>query len=235
MTTALDIITGALLDLGIGQQGQVPDGAQADHGLKLLNDLLQSLSNERLMINTEAGVDLTLTGASSYTWGLTGDINLAPCQKVTGATFKLNNIDYFVDVITQPEYDNIPMKTLNGGSVSLVYVNYSYPSSLFNTVYVWPQSTVGTLNLNYWSSLTSLASLTTAVVLPSGYERMLRLCLAVELMPSYGMPNQMIIEMAIEAKASIKRINQRTQVLTTTTPISGNMNNTGTYRIRRGF
>jgi hypothetical protein len=70
--------------------------------------------------------------------------------------------------------------------------------------------------------LTAFASLMTAVALPTGYERLLRYCLAVEMMPEYGIQNQQIMGMMVDAKAKIKRTNSRNTVLQVNLPYGNN-------------
>jgi len=58
--------------------------------------------------------------------------------------------------------------------------------------------------------------------LPPGYERALRLNLAVELMPEYQVANQQVAAMARQAKAGIKRTNS--------VPITSNLGLSGGRR-----
>ena len=75
MATALDIITGALRDIGILDAIEIPSDEDAAVGLTYLNDLLEAWSNEGLTVYTQSQNSLTLTGAASYTVGSGGTFN----------------------------------------------------------------------------------------------------------------------------------------------------------------
>ena len=53
-TTANDIVTGALLNIGAYSLGDPADNNIANLGLNLLNDLLDSLSNDEAFVYTQA-------------------------------------------------------------------------------------------------------------------------------------------------------------------------------------
>jgi hypothetical protein len=145
-----------------------------------------------------------MTGATSYTFGSSGTINSARPISIDSAYFTLSGYDYPVDLINVDQYQAISDKTTTGDIVDRVYINYTYPLA---TVYVYPQPSSGTLNLTSTKPLTEQATSATVLSMPVGYERMLRLNLAVEMMPQYGVMNQAIVMMAMKSKQDIKRVN----------------------------
>jgi hypothetical protein len=136
--------------------------------------------------------------------GSGGTFNTARPVTVKSAYFTSGGYDYPVAIINRDQYEAIVDKDATGDIPGCVYVNYTYP---YATVYLYPVPSSGTLNLPSDKPLTEQATAATVLSMPQGYERALRLNLAVELMPQYGIMNQAIIAMAMKAKADIKRIN----------------------------
>ncbi len=73
MSLASDIITDALTAISEISRGQGPSPEDLANGLFLLNNLLDSMSTDRLSIYAVKKLDLTLTiGKQDYTIGPTG-------------------------------------------------------------------------------------------------------------------------------------------------------------------
>lgn len=233
MATANDIITRAYKMAGILGEGEVMTSDLADDGLVYLNDLMQGLSNEQNMIFQNTEESITMTGATSYTWGSGGTINTARPQKITGAFFRLNgtNVDYPVDVLTKDEYDGIGEKTITTDILNYVYLYNSYPLA---ELFVYPVASNGTLHITTWKALSEFATGTTAVSLPNGYERMLKIVLADEIGLEFGRSNPELTRRAIDAKAWIKRLNNKPKVASIYLPVSGN-GYYDSYSIKRGY
>ena len=199
----------------------------AQDGLVYLNDVLTGLSNESLVIYADTLDSLPMTGATSYTFGTGGVLDSARPVTVKNVYFRnTDNIDYPVDMITSDQYDSIYLKTVSTGIPTCVYITADYPLA---NVFVWPLSSTGTLYFMSNKPLTAFASLSSTVSLPPGYERLLRYCLAVEIMPEYGVFNQQVVGMMADAKAKIKRTNSRSSVLQVNLPYG--MNNGSGLRI----
>lgn len=219
MTTALDIITRSLKDLGVLDSIEVPSADQSADGLVFLNDLIQSWANENLMINAITQYAFTATGAASYTMGAGGTwdtVTDAP-PHIQSAFYTVNSVDYPIELCNIEEYNSIPSKNVTGTLPQVMCVVASYP---LNVVYLWPQPSTGTVTIIADAVLTSLPLLTTVLSMPNGYERALRLCLSVEMMASYGLPSQNLVAMAMQAKAGIKRINHVSNILTSDVPVN---------------
>lgn len=204
MTTALNIIERALLDLTVLGDGEVASAQQASDGLVYLNDLIESWANEGLLINQIITDDFTVSGAASYTMGTGGDINTTRPIHIKSVYFTSSGVDYPVDIVSREEYEAITIKTNGSTYPYMVYPDYAYP---LVTIYQYPVPSGGTLHISSEKPLTAMSTTATALALPPGYERALRLNLAVELMPQYGYQNAQIIAMAEDAKRKIKRTN----------------------------
>lgn len=224
MTTALQIIERACRMAGISASGETLSADIANDGLIYLNGVLDSLSNENLAIYSDVLDELPMTGATSYTYGTGGDLNEARPQSVNYVYYRMGTIDYPVDIVTSDQYNSIALKTLSTSIPTVVFIEPDYPLC---TVKVWPQSSTGSLFFNAKKPLTTLTSLTTALSMPIGYERLLVLCLATEIMPEYGIQNQQVIAMMTKAKADLKRTNSRPSVLTVSLPFGASANGGG--------
>lgn len=223
MTTALQIIERGYRTAGILASGESASADMAQDGLVYLNGILEGLSNESLAIYSDTQDTLALTGATSYTYGDGGDIDSARPVSIVSVFFRsTDNIDYPVQLITLEEYNSIYSKTISTGIPSVMYYEPSYPLA---TLSLWPLASSGTLYINANKPLLNLSTYNTVLSLPVGYERLLRYCFAVEVMPEYGISNPQIIAMMTDAKASIKRTNQKHSVLSVNLPFGARQAN----------
>jgi len=218
MTTALDLITRSLKDLSVLDSIETPSADQAADGLVFLNDLISAWSNEGCMVYTQTPNVLTLTGSQAYTVGSGGTFNTPRPIVPIYAYYALSGVDYPVEIITGEQYSRITYKA-SGGIPTCIAFNTDVPLS---TMYIYPVPSTGTLVVVSQSPMTGLATLTTVLAFPNGYERAFRLSLDVEMMPTYGAFNQQLVAMAEDAKAAIKRINYRPGILTPRVPLGRN-------------
>jgi len=225
MATAGDLINIALRTCGALASGETADYSMANDALVKLNHLLESLSNENLIIYQDTYDSIVLDGSQTYTFGTSGtpDINTARPTRIHAAEWRDdNNIDYPVDIITAGEYDVISDKYFQSDILTYIYINQTYPNA---TIYVYPVSSSGTLLLRSNKPFTAFAGLTTSVSFPPGYERMLIYGLASELMIEYGLANQAIEQRYIESKADLKRTNTNPATMRVSVPFGRNRGN----------
>lgn len=206
MATAQQIINRALTSIGVLASGETATANQSADALVSLNDLLQAWSNDGLLVSGQTIISKAMSGAASYTIGSGGDINTSRPTEFDNIYYSLNSVDYPVKIVTLEEYDSIPNKSVTGTIPDIVAFRFGYP---LITMYIYPQPSSGTLYLETFKPLTEFASLATSASFPVGYERALRLNLAVELMPEYGIDNPTLVGMALEAKNALKRTNYR--------------------------
>jgi hypothetical protein len=207
MTTANDIINRALRSLSVIGQGESADQDQAADALVCLNDMVSSWANESLMLYQVSQDSITLTpGKKDYTIGEGAfDINSARPVSIEQAFIRMLGVDYPVTIIDRQRYESIVLKSTTSTFPAWLYYDTGFPSS---TLRIWAAPTqANTLVVDSLKPLQSFPALSSAVSLPPGYERALRLNLAVELMPEYRVSNDKIDIMARDAKAGIKRIN----------------------------
>ncbi|MEK9722462.1 MAG: hypothetical protein VW405_03110 [Rhodospirillaceae bacterium] len=213
-----DAITAALQDLGVVAAGEVPAPEDSALALSRVNDWLDALATE----------GLTMYGRTRTTWALTSGVSaysIGSGQTVavvrpTGPEAILNigyqdtSLSPVTEYLsgrplTEDAFASISEKTFESTYPTAWYYNPLYP---VGTLTCWPVPTSTTLEgvLYTANPLAEFASLTDTVALPPGYRRFLRTNLAVELAPSFQVqPSPVAVELAVAAKAAIKRANTR--------------------------
>jgi hypothetical protein len=218
MTTAVDLITLALKDigaLGIGQSISADDTADA---LATLNMMLGQWQGERLSVYHLVDTAIPSTGAQSYTVGTGGNFNVQRPIKINAAYARLNAgsatpIDYPVTIIdAREDYARIALKALQSFP-SYAYYDPAYP--LGNLIfYPVPDSTFQ-LHIVTMEALPQFAAPATVINLPPEYMAAIRYNLALYLAPSYQIdPQRSLVGLALNAKRVIKRMNWQPQSMT---------------------
>jgi hypothetical protein len=203
MPTARTIIRGALTDLGVVSAEEPLSASQCEDGLDLLNQLLDSLSTERLWIyHTPESVLTWPAGAQTRTWGVGGDIPTArPIKLAQHASYRdVSGYDYPLTVsLTQEEYAQISWKAMPSSWPQALYYAPTVP---LGTLQCWPVPDMEVSIVVYpWVPLEQFAALDDSVELPPGYTRALRTGLALEAAPSYGVqPSPLLVRHAQESK-----------------------------------
>ncbi len=217
MSTVRDLVTASLLDLGAIASGEAATAAEAADSFRALNLLLESWRLESLLVYAITTTTLTLTGASSYSWGPSGAINGTRPVHLDHAVQRTGSgataVDFPLAIFTAEEYERIGLKALTSSIASGVYLDHAYPLA---SLFPWPIPPSGDSLLLYpWTPLTAFASLDTTVALPPGYERALQAALAVEIAPMFRdcQVTPALAEKAVYAKALLKTINAHPRLL----------------------
>ncbi len=211
MSTALTIITKAMLKAGILTKSEVPASDEANDALDTLNDILSSWSNESLMAYARVTESFPLSsGTASYTIGAAQTFNTTRPIFIAQAYVKQGTTSYVVSVEPDEIYQSIVDKTSQGTPLLINYTN-EFPTATIN---VYPVPTAGyTLYLTSEKELVQL-TLNQTVSLPPGWNRALIYNLAMELAPEYGQqPNAMVMKIAGDAKGAIARAVLKTRTM----------------------
>ena len=122
----------------------------------------------------------------------------------------VGNPDYPIAVLSEEDYAQIGVKTINGPWPRAVYYQPSIP--LGNITY-WPIPGACEVHLLADTLLQQFVTLSDTITLPQGYKMALRWNLAELMMPSYGVIDesqaQLIMKNAAAAKALLKRTNMQ--------------------------
>lgn len=220
MTTAQDIIQDALESMGVYAPGETITDSDAERALTVLNDMLDSWSNESLtcFATLEQSVALTVNKAV-YTLGSGGDVSVRPIRIIEGVGAAYvqdsNNNNYPVDVVPRDKWNLIGNRgsTVTSNVPDMIFFDSQFPLANLN---VFPTPNTGGYTL-FWDSylaLSEFATLTTAVSLPPGYLIALKRNLAVEAWPYFkddkSTPSPILLESASKAKGNVRRSNIRT-------------------------
>lgn len=210
MATAQTLIDRACRLIGALESGESATAAESADALVALNALIESWQTEKLFVYAMVDTALTLTpNDGSYTVGPSGNFNLTPRPpKIEDIYVRDSDIDYPIQLVEMERWNVIPDKTVTSNIPQMAYYE---PTLATGTLQLWPiPDTANSLHIVTWTTLSSLAALGTTVTLPQGYERALTYALAIELAPEFGKEaSATVVEIAREAKANIKRINNR--------------------------
>ena len=218
MTTALDLITGAMDDAGIIGVGQTPLAEDTNKALTRLNAMIAQWSRRRWLVYHLVDVVFTGTGALSYSIGPGGDINASRPDRIEAGYFRQlaglpgNNVDYPLYVLqSREDYNQIVLKTMTSVP-AYVFYDSDFP---LGHVYVWPlPNSTYEMHLSVKPPLQSFPTLDTTFNLPPEYEECIRLNLAVRLRVAYQLgPDAGLIGLAKVALNTIKNTNAQIPLL----------------------
>lgn len=216
MSTAGDIINGALKTLGILAEGETASAETSQDALEAMNLMIDSWSIERLAVfSTQDQVLTWPQGERTRTLGPTGDLVGNRPVMVDDATYfkdASTGISYGIKIINQQQYDGIAVKTVTSTYPQVMWINMDMPNI---SVYLYPVPTKA-LEFHFVSvtELTQPATLATTLVIPPGYARAFKYCLCLEICNQFGMePPPNIQRLAISSKRAIKRINNPDDIM----------------------
>ena len=210
MTTALDQIKGAMRLLGMLAEGEEPSAAAAQDGLMAMNQMLDSWSTERLAVfSTQDQMFTWPPNTISRTLGPTGDfVGNRPVLLDDSTYFRdpSNGISFGIKILNQQQYNGIAVKTVTSTYPQVIWTNMNMSNM---DMYIYPVPTKA-LEWHFVSvtELVEPATLATNLVVPPGYLRAFRYCLACEMAPEFGVePAPEVRRVAMYSKRNLKRIN----------------------------
>lgn len=217
METAEGCIQESLEMLGVYAPGETMTAADSSRGLTVLNDMLDSWSNESLSCFAVAQQSLTLVpGQPSYTIGTSGGANVPLTRPIRlrsgpGAAYIQDNNQniYGVDVITQAQWNLRGSRNTNSNFPDVLFYDPQFPLGILNFD---PIPNIGyTAYFDSFLQLSDFATLTTQVSLPPGYVLAIKANLAVALQPYFATSqlSPIVVARAADSKANIKRSNIR--------------------------
>jgi hypothetical protein len=167
------------------ESGEAPTTDEQTDALAVLNQLLDSWSIQGLAVyRREFSPYVTAASQASYVIGAGEEWDGARPTAIAEAYVTIDGYDYGLRVLTDSEYASEPNKTLESSVPESIYYDPAYPDG---RVYVVPvPDTALTITLVHDEAFTALASVSTSLSFPPGYERALRYALAVELAPEFG-------------------------------------------------
>ena len=228
MSTAKDIVDGALRELGVLAAGEDSSAEDSSHGFSRLNRFLDRLTLDGLSAYVIARNTWTLvSGTGTYNVGTGQDVAIAIPVWVERIGFIDTSTspvtEYGLHRLTEDEWASIPLKTQEATFPS----DYRYSRQDLSTSQIdfFPVPTSSTLQgvIYHRARLNQLTALSTTVTLPAGYEEMLITNLAVLLAPSFNtQASQDLREAARMSLAAVKIANvMPTELTPETTAVFG--------------
>lgn len=211
MTTAYDIIHGALRKIGAIAVGETLAPEDSTTGLEQLNAMLDLWSTEHLAVfnNNEYVLQLQ-AGKSTYSVGAGADFDMPRPLRLSGAYTRLQptgtTVDYPCAEVDFTRWAKIGVKSQPGPWPKVMYFNTSFPLA---ELIFWPVPSQNA-EFHLWADMvfSQFANLTDTVSLPQGYMLALQTNLALLLAPEYGMqPAPELVETARATKKAIKALN----------------------------
>jgi hypothetical protein len=216
MTTAGELIDGALRLLGMLAEGETPSAATSQDALFAMNQMIDSWNTERLSVfSTQDQVFSWTPNLIHRTLGPTGDfVGNRPIQLDDSTYFKdpASGISYGIKIINQQQYDGIAVKTVTSTYPQVMWINMDYPNI---DMYVYPVPTK-VLEWHFISitELDQATDLATTLSFPPGYLRAFRYNLACEIAAEFGVePSPQVSRIAMASKRNLKRINNPDDVM----------------------
>lgn len=230
MTKVRDILTDALLELGVIDPTESIGADAAKAAMRSLNRMIESWANEELMIVTKDRLTFALVGGQqSYTIGVGGDFNttypVRPGQ-IDLISVVVNNVEIPIEPLNDEQWRDVTVKNTPSTFPLQVWASGNYPLNVLN---FWPVPTSpNPLILTVWGQITAFTSINDDVVLPPGYEEALIYNLAGRLAPSYGVTvSPVTVSLAQSSKAAIKKMNWEPTYRTSDGYFSAGMNTIG--------
>jgi len=204
MAIAKDLINRSRRLIGSLGRGEVATDAEYVDDLYALNSYMDQLWIDKLAVFNIQEESLTVT-TISHTVGPTGDTVIVRPVTIESAVQTDNNIDYPINVLTEPQYRIIAAKTVTSTIISDLYYEPLMPDG---KLFFYPvPSTSVTVKIRSRARIEAFTILET-ISLPPGYEDMLAYNLAVNLAPEYQRQVPPVVATkAATTLANIKRLN----------------------------
>lgn len=211
MTTALQLISGALEIVSSVSPGEAIDSGEAGSVLATLNRMLKAWSAEDLMPPFRTIESFSITsGVGSRTIGSGAQVNTVRPDDITGAYWREGDQDYPVYVrMTKEEYNAISQKSSTGRPEALYY-DTQFPIGVI--YFDRTTDATRTLFLESLKPFNSFTTLQTSMDLPGEYEETIIYQLVRRIAPGYGFvvqPGSDLDKLIVESEERIKRKNFR--------------------------
>ena len=211
MTTARDMINSAARLINIIQQNESLNDDEMNTAKYALNAMIESWSNNRLMIFNIAEHVFPLTGQKTYTLGAGGDWDVERPMNIECAYARLQpnspqQLDIAMQSLTVEQYAGIAVKNTPSTFPFAFYDNGNFP---LREISLFPiPNGPADIVLWLWEPLIDLTNIDAEVRYPPGYERAFRFNLACELAAEYGKTvAPEVTQRAINSKLELERLN----------------------------
>lgn len=199
-----DIVAGATAAYTVGSGSILTDS----DGLIPLNTTVLAFDSLAQTVTMSANATGTSQGADTITYTVPGDFPFIRPLRITHGFTRFNNLDFTLDVMeTEAQYTSILYKAQPGPWPTVAWYNNTFPYGLLN-VYQTPGN--GAAVHLFSTGILANFTLQQVLIMPQGYNRMLKWILAKELCAEFGFPLSPAIKTnAQESMDLIKALNAR--------------------------
>lgn len=228
-TTVRETLNAVLRKINAIQPGEVPTDDDLSISLESLEQLVDSWSNDKLLIYTMNPYYFVATpGKQIYTLGPGGDWNTERPMQIQQAyvrynaqvgsgdppviSFPSNTADLPIAIANDSQWASIPVKQLQTVFPTILYDDGNYP---LRNIYLYPiPNTTQVIALWLWQPLDNFTNLDDPIEFPPGYERALIYNMACELAPEFGksVPED-VLETAMDSKMALAAVNSDPQMM----------------------
>lgn len=207
--TGQQLVNAAMLDANILASGETPSTDESNDVFLKLNELLASWSSADLDVFATVKAVFNLTAnTGSYTIGPAATFNTTRPQAITQANCITGNggLYFPIQILSAQDFSKIIERNSTQQIIKALWYDNQYPTG---TIYIAPLPSGATsIELFMWQQLAQLANLAATFDMPPGYERAVRLNLAVEICPMFGKPpDQLLLDRAMAALGTIRALN----------------------------
>lgn len=215
ITTVRKLVTGSMRLLNLVQANDVPTDTEIQVGVKALNVLLDSWSNDKLLIyKIQPYYFETIGGQQEYTLGPGGQWNIPRPMRIEEAYVNLTSnqgnglqtTSLPISLANDSQWASIVTKRVTTQIPNILYDNGNYPNRTIS-LYPIPTGTI-TIVLWLWQPLLTFNSIDDEVSFPKGYAKAIKFNLACELAPEYGRPPGAIVkDTAVNTRMALAALN----------------------------
>lgn len=197
--------------IGEKARGDTLDSNEQVEVLYELNSMMDSWSIERLMCYQVLQESFALTNnVVSYTIGPGATFNTVRPTKIVDPCFTRDssNLDTPLEIFNAEAYGSIVQKSAGRTYPTWLFYDSAFTSSGFATISIYPAPISNlTLYINSWKQLQNFSNVSTALLLPPGYQLAIESNFAVHLAAGQVEISPEVIKIAKESKAAIKGVN----------------------------
>lgn len=182
MTTARDLVTGALRKINAVGKGASLDADEAADALSVMNQMLSMWSVSGGMIYAETIETFNLTsGDGEYTIGSGANFNTTKPTRIISAYVTVGTTDYPLIQFDGKQYADIGDKTTSG-TPDVFYYDNGYDTG---KIKLYPVPVSGTITIHSEKPLASFTNLDTPFLMPPEYQLAIESNLAILMAPEY--------------------------------------------------
>ena len=211
MPAVSTMILNSLVMTGEKAIGDTINTDEQRYYLSRLNSMVDSWSNERLMIFAISQTSFALTtGTGTYTIGSGATFDMTrPTQLVDPCFIRdSDNQDTELEIINSMSYGRIIDKTADGSYPVYINLDDTFSATSTANIRLWPEPSANlTLFINTLQPLTNFSTISQNLIMPPGYQDAIETNFAVRSAPGFITVPPELKEQAVAAKKAIKSTN----------------------------